>query len=149
MSFQQDDHRLSLGPFSEERGPKKYLIVYADTQSESEGQRLLQALLGVSGNYESELSTDFDSLKRRLKQVHHYRDLHVYVLLADSRDRLERLHSLGNLLEDRKIVLILPDDTRSTYAKGFQMYPRFVTLMPGGYEELCAVMTEMLRSKGV
>ena len=42
---------------------------------------------------------------------------------------------------------ILPDDARFTYAKGFQMYPGFVTLMPGGYEELCAVVTEMLRLK--
>ena len=125
------------------------MIVYADSDSGNEGQRLHEALRQVRGQYEAEKYEHLEALRSRFKQVHWYRDLHVYVLLADSRDRLEELYSLGNLLEDRKIVLILPDDARSTYAKGFQMYLRFVTLMPGGYEELCAVMTEMLRSKGV
>lgn len=128
-------------------GCKKYLIAYADARSGSEGQRLLQALLSVTGQYNAEYFFSVEPLKKRFKQLHRYDEQHVYVLLADSRERLEQLHSLGILLEDRKIVLILPNNTKETYALGFRMYPRFVTLMPGAYHDLCAVVGEMMRPR--
>ena len=129
------------------RAPRKYMIVYADVQSGKEGRRFHEALQQVSGEYESEKYEHLAALKARLKQVHWYRDLHVYVFLADTRERLETLLGLGSLLEDRKIVLILPDDAKATYSLGFRMYPRFVTLMPGRYHDLCSVLTEMFRTK--
>lgn len=129
------------------RAPRKYMIVYADLQSGDEGRRLQEALQQVQGRFESEHCEHLEALQDRLKQVHGYRDLHVYVFLADTRERLETLLGLGSLLEDRKIVLILPDDAKATYSLGFRMYPRFVTLMPGRYHDLCSVLTEMFRTK--
>lgn len=94
-----------------------------------------------------EVCTDLDTLSERLRKCTRYVDVHVYVFLADTVERLAKLYTLLPSLEDKKIVLILPNNEQSTYTLGFLMYPRFVTLMQGAYDDLNAVLTEMLRPR--
>lgn len=147
MRYPRSGSQHLSGTALQQAAPRKYLIVYTDIGSGDEGRRLQETLQQVQGRFESEHYEHLEALKARLKQVHGYRDMHVYVFLADTRERLETLHGLGSLLEDRKIVLILPDDAKANYNLGFRMYPRFVTLMPGGYHDICSVLTEMFRPK--
>jgi len=48
-----------------------------------------------------------------LKQVFIY-DKEIFILLADSKNRLNELTSLINLLESKRIILILSGDSKAT-----------------------------------
>lgn len=71
-------------------------------------------------------------------------DQKVYVLLADSLQRLQELYSLFTLLDGRRIVLVIPDDTKETISLAHQFYPRFFTYSNTAYDDLCAVLYKMM-----
>ena len=71
-------------------------------------------------------------------------DQKVYVLLAESRHRLQELYCLFTLLDGRRIVLVLPDDTKATISLSHQFYPRFFTYSNTAYDDLCAVLYKMM-----
>lgn len=129
------------------RKAKISLIWYIDQDSGYEGQRLREAVCPFFTPIPQVSCADLKTLLIRVRRPVRYGDLNIYVLLADTVDRLTRLAAYGDVFEDRKVVLILPDNQKGTYALGFQMYPRFVTLMPGGYDDLCAVVAEMVHPK--
>ncbi len=57
------------------------------------------------------------SFREILMQFSHYRDPDFIILLADSKKRLTELSSLIDLLEDKRLILILPDESKSTITK--------------------------------
>ncbi|MEE4362321.1 MAG: hypothetical protein V2J08_00185 [Desulfotignum sp.] len=71
-------------------------------------------------------------------------DQEVYVLLAESLQRLQELYDLFTLLDGRRIVLVLPDDTKETISLTHQFYPRFFTYSNTAYDDLCAVLYKMM-----
>jgi len=68
----------------------------------------------------------------------------VYVLLAESLHRLQELFCLFNLLDGRRIVLVLPDDAKETISLAHRFYPRFFTYRTTDYDDLCAVLYKMM-----
>ena len=86
------------------------------------------------------------AFKARLKQVPLY-DKEIYVLLADSKNRLKQLTSLIGLLEGKRIILILPDDSKAILSMALQFFPRFFTYINDTYDDLCAVLNKMTTSK--
>ncbi len=68
----------------------------------------------------------------------------VYVLLAESRHRLQELYCLFTLLDGRRIVLVLPDDKNETISLAHRFYPRFFTYSNTAYDDLCAVLYKMM-----
>jgi hypothetical protein len=65
----------------------------------------------------------------------------VVVLHASSREELSELVCLSELLQDIRIVLILPDHDSSTVARGHKLRPRFIS----DRENDCAEITTILK----
>ncbi len=88
----------------------------------------------------------FNALKHILKQPGGC-DQKVYVLLAESPLRLQELFCLIDLLDGRRIVLVLPDDAMTTVSMVHRFYPRFFTYINNNYDDLCAVLYKMTNKK--
>lgn len=88
----------------------------------------------------------FNALTYTLKQPGGF-DQKVYVLLAESLRRLQELFCLIDLLDGRRIVLVLPDDAKTTVSIAHRFYPRFFTYINNNYDDLCAVLYKMTNKK--
>ncbi len=104
------------------------ILLYIHRDSGTVGQSVRSGVEQRFQRIERVVCPDLQALQTCLRRPRRYGNLDIYVLLADTRVRLEELHLLQPYLDDRKLLLILPDDERSTYLSGFRLYPRFVTL---------------------
>ncbi|MCP4550939.1 MAG: hypothetical protein GY834_02615, partial [Bacteroidetes bacterium] len=90
----------------------------------------------------------FNSFKARLKKASNY-NKEVFILLADSKRRLSKLTSLIDLLENNRIVLIIPDDSKATVSTALQFFPRYFTIINDTYNDLCEVLIKMIHQKKI
>ena len=70
----------------------------------------------------------------------------VVILLAASQQELGRVLGLEMLLRDRKIILILPDDSQASFARGCRLYPRFICDINSDFGDIAQVLEKMMSS---
>lgn len=120
------------------------LNLFVHKHSGNHGRRLRKVLQDRFQEIPCRVVTDTVALRENLNTAPRFGVLHVFVFLADTRERLDEFLQLNSSLDDRKIVLILPDNERATFAAGFRLYPRFVTVISESYEDVCEVLNTMM-----
>lgn len=115
-------------------------LIFASDRIQKE--RLLQSL-GLSCRHEHvEVIVDTAALKRRLRRSQ--AGIQLLVLsIADLRE-LECIIGMADLLDDHRLILVLPDRSRQTVALAHTLYPRFISYTDVDCEELRAVIVQML-----
>jgi len=117
------------------------LVIYANAENGA-GERLRRAIeLRVPIEQVTTFMT-IDSLERKLRQPAH--GLTIAVLLAASRQDLLELYAIKDLLDDIKIILILPDSESETTALGHKLSPRFISYISGNFDDVGAVLRKMV-----
>ena len=86
----------------------------------------------------------FGSFKTRLKKSANPAEKEIIILFAESQSRLNKLTALIDLLEGKRIILILPDESKATLSIAVRFFPRFVTRMNDTYDDLCDVLNKMI-----
>ena len=119
------------------------ILVYAKTK-EGAGLRLQRLIETLVPREEIEIYKTIDSLSYRLRQP--IFDLDIAVLLATTKEELEDILSLRDLLSDVRSVLVLPDREADTNAQGHTLSPRFITYADSDFVELAAVLSKMLEN---
>lgn len=95
----------------------------------------------VAGGSDLEVHQSVDSLNQRLlKPVD--RPAVAVLMLADA-EEINSLEALGPLLDDIRLVLILPPNNGLTPKSAHRLLPRYVTYAGGDYLDLEAVLTKM------
>lgn len=118
-------------------------------QDASENGEILKGVIKQNFNrFDLQTIQTFNALKARLKLISSY-DNEVFVLLTDSETRLNELCSLADLLEDRRIVLILFNDSKATLSKAQRLFPRYFTYMNDTYKDLCSVLAKMMNKEPI
>ena len=105
----------------------------------------------IDQNFKSlkiEIFNTLETFKSRLKQISIYHK-EIHILFVDSKNRLEKLTELIDLLEDKRIILILPDDSEPTISMAHKFFPRFFTYINDPYDNLCGVINKMMNSQTV
>ena len=103
-------------------------------------QSLLQSLVRVE---RLEIYRKMEAFSQRLRKP--IGDVNIAVLTALTRGELSDIVSLGELLLDLRIILILPDLKPDTVSKAHQIAPRFVTDSSSDLETTKKVLQRMLR----
>ena len=109
---------------------------------EGAGNRLYEIIESVVPEDQIEIYRTTKSLFRRLRQPKD--NLNIAVLLASSKKDLSDILSIGDLLSDISIILILPDEEEDTIAKGHTLRPRFLTYSDNSFQGVRAVLMKML-----
>jgi len=122
----------------------KLLLYFSD--SETAGKRLLEAVYKRISPEETEILRDMKSLSGRFRRLRG--ELRVAVFLCSSREELSQIVSLGPLISDLRILLLLPDRDRETVARGHTLYPRFLSFVDESFEEVGVVLGRMLARNG-
>ena len=119
------------------------LIFFVHQNACKKGTAFKRAMEQNFKHLDIEFFQTFNVFKARLKQIPVY-DKEIYVLLADSKKRLKELTELIDLLEDRRIVLIIPDNSETTISTAHRFFPRFFTYLDDNYNDLYGVLNKMI-----
>jgi hypothetical protein len=84
--------------------------------------------------------------KPRLKKVSLFNE-EIFILFAETENRLKALTGLIDLLENKRIILILPHRSKPIVSAALNFYPRYFTRINSRYNDLCAVPNKMIASK--
>ena len=121
-------------------------ILYIHRNASTKGETLKKIIDQNSKGIEIQTLQTFNAFKARVKQVSAYNN-EIFILLADSKKRLNKLTTLIDLLENKRIVLILPDESKETISVALQFIPRYFTFINDTYDDLCAVISKMANKK--
>jgi len=124
------------------------LILFVHQDSSKKGVTFKKIIDENFKEIEIQTLQAFNAFKARLKQVSNY-NKDIFVLFADSKSRLNELTSLIDLIEDKRIILILPDESGATILKAHQFFPRYFTYVNDTYKDLCDVISKMINPKNI
>jgi len=119
------------------------LILYVHKDASKKSDHFKRIIGQNFRKAETETLQTFNAFKARLKQLNIY-DKEIFILFADSKNRLNELIKLIDLLEDKRIVLVLPDKSKATLSLALKFFPRFFTQISDTYTDLCQVLTKMI-----
>lgn len=105
-------------------------------------KRLGEAVASVVPPFQTIVVHSSEGLKGRLREPRN--GLKVAVILAGDPRQLENLLALEEMLEDLRIILVLPDFQPETLARGHRLRPRYSTAATGDFEALAAVLKKIL-----
>jgi hypothetical protein len=91
---------------------------------------------------EIEVYRKLDDVTHRLRQYRN--NLTLAVIFAANQAELANILSLGELLRDLRVILVLPDRERDTIKKGHTLRPRYLAYADGDFSDVAAVLNKML-----
>ena len=119
------------------------LLVYSTKTNDAE-ERLLRVIELLLPEKKLKFYRSIDDLSARLRQpVFNPR---IIILLAASRKELENILSIRELLEDAKIILIVPDTDPATLARGHTLRPIFLSYCNSDFVDVAAVVGQMIKN---
>lgn len=121
------------------------VLLYISCGSRPEKIGLLSKIESAVLDNTVEVINGFEKLLERLKRFSH--TIEVAILFAYSKDALSNILSVKELLEDVRIILILPDRLPETISKGHLLRPRFMTYADSDFEDVKAVLIKMLKHR--
>ena len=121
-----------------------HFVLFIHRESGLEAKRFRKGIESALLKTHHEICQSIPELQWRLRRPRPYGELDVFILIADTDDRLRRLVALTDYLEGKSLILVLPKNERDSRSKGFQLWPRYLTSMDNGFEDLCAVLNKFV-----
>ncbi|MEQ8213583.1 MAG: hypothetical protein ABRQ35_06775 [Smithellaceae bacterium] len=121
------------------------LLIYSTTTSLKE-KRLLRIIELMLPEKEFKFYRTIDDFSQRLRQP--VLKQRIVILMLNSPKELEDVLSIRELLEDAKIILIVPDTNPATLARGHILRPRFLSDGRSDFVDVAAVLGRMIRKIG-
>lgn len=118
------------------------LLVYSTKTNKAE-ERLLRIIELLLPEKKLKFYRSIDDFSDRLRQpVFNPR---IVILLTTSGKELEEVLFIRELLEDAKIILIVPDTDPATLARGHTLRPRFLSSCNSDFVDVVAVLGQIIR----
>ena len=117
------------------------LILYTSGKNESSAS-LLQIVKNAVPDQAVETYSSVDDLSERLHES--LLDVSVAVLCAANRSELIKIIDLGSLLDELRLVLVLPDGEPDMIGKAHLLRPRFIASSQSDFSHLGQVLKRMM-----
>jgi hypothetical protein len=117
-------------------------IIYYSGESVFEGERLKKIMEIAISPDNIAVCRSLESFARQLR--HPVEESPIAVVLTAVRDELSNILLLKDLLLDRRLILVLPDDDPETLSQGHTLRPRFVSTLAGNYSDVAVVLERMV-----
>ncbi len=125
------------------------IVLFIHRDSSKKGVSLKNSIDQNFLKTELQVLATYKSLKTRLKKSSDFNEQEIFILLVDSKIRLNKLTLMTDLMEDKRIILILPDESKETLSTASQFFPRFFTPMGNKYDDLCSVLNKILNQNNL
>ena len=111
-----------------------------------EEKRLLRIIELMLPEKEFKFYRTIDDFSQRLRQP--VLKQRIVILMLNSPKELEDVLSIRELLEDAKIILIVPDTNPATLARGHILRPRFLSDGKSDFVDVAAVLGRIIGKIG-
>ena len=119
-------------------------VLFYATMKDGLWERLRKRIEAVVPAENMEIYRTLEGLSKRLHQPLY--DLSIAVLLAATREELQEILSIQDLITDIRVIAIIPDREKETVAKGHLLRPRYLTYSDGDFADVAAVLGKMLKT---
>ena len=117
------------------------LLLYAPLAHRA-SELLEEAVAAVIPEQMTERLHTAKSLAERLRNP--LNGLEVAILLAATRQDLQELQALEQMLERLRVILILPDATPQSIAQAHNLRPRYLTNIQSDFQDVAAVLRRIM-----
>lgn len=117
-------------------------VIFFLPESTSALERFQGLVELVNSQAEAIVTRTIDDLTHNLRQPKH--DLAFVVLITSNQEDLLNVINLSGLLQDVRIIIVLPDRDTDTIRMGHKLYPRFLTDIEDKSNTLELVINKML-----
>ena len=125
-----------------DRGMAIVMDLLVFTPFKDQSGRRLQSLVG-NLDWEGTIEI-FHSLPQMTSRLFHPSGREtIALLLASTSQDLTHLVNLGSLLDNLRLILVLPDGEAETIAQGHRLHPRFLTYRGGDFSDVALVLQKM------
>jgi hypothetical protein len=123
------------------------LVLYYSEEAEKRGRKLQEVLSNDLPEMRWEFYTDFAELATGLQRPEV--NPAAVVLVIGDRTELDELLALRPVLQNTRVILVLPDQTKETRALAEQLHPYYIKLPGDDFVELASVIDEILEEHRV
>lgn len=136
-------YRLKNPVAGKESSPKMNLLLYSPTR-DAAGKRLQRVIEAFVLPHEVKICRTMQGMSTALRRPNHH--LTTGVLLAATKDELTGFLSIRELLDNLRVILVLPDRDDKTVTKAHGLRPRFVAYTDSDFIDVAAVLNKMLNN---
>ncbi len=104
-----------------------------------------QTVKGLRSGATVEVCRSLPAFTRRLRKPLVWATTVIVILIMNGKE-LEEVLSLRSLLMDRRIILILPESSQDFLRLGLTLRPRYCCDPDRGFEDVLAVLEQMIRN---
>jgi purine-binding chemotaxis protein CheW len=121
------------------------LTLFIHKEASENGRILQDAILRHFTAPDPEVINTFSEFKTKLKSISSYSCEEIIIVLIDRKNRLTKLISMIDILKGKRLVLILPDESKETRSQALRFFPRFFTQINESYDDLCDILKKMMK----
>lgn len=121
-------------------------IIFCHRATLTLGSYFSQSIIQQWPGVEIELFQTVKTLERRLKQRQGVVKNEIHIFLADSKRRLLELIQLNGLTADKKLVLVVPEQSEEMMRLAIQLNPRYIAGISDTDEALNRVLKKMTQN---
>lgn len=123
----------------------KKIILFVDRKSGPRGRLFLQRVHQRLPGARIQVCQSLDACVTVIRRIRPCMDTPIVVFWVDTKQSLDDLYREKQLFENRKIVMVLPDEkTDECIAMVHRFFPRYVAVMDDRYDDLCDVLNQMI-----
>ncbi len=126
------------------RNENHITVIYYFRKNEPSGERLQRVIEMNVPKKNIEVCRSIEELSQSLR--HPALESPIVALLAADREELSQFFPMADLLLDRRLLLILPDNDSQTLSRGHTFRPRFIAFKNGDYGDVSVVLGKMLNN---
>lgn len=123
------------------------LVLYFSEEAEGPGRRLLEVLNNTLPEIRLEMFTEFEGLVTGLQRPE--AEPAVVVLVIGVPGELEEFLPLRPVLENTRVILVLPEETGETRALAQRLNPYCIKAADEDFVELAAIIDEVLKERRI
>lgn len=118
-------------------------VIYFNSNNEEKPDRLRYIFEtdGLAGRVE--LCRSIKALSNRLSRVQLGQG--IAVLLISTEAEFHMIYSIRNLLNDTRLILILPDRSSEIISAAYKLHPRFISFMDNDLREVSSILKKMIK----
>ena len=68
----------------------------------------------------------------------------IFLIIASTQKDLFDILLLKNFLNDRHLILIVPDTAKETMSQAYKLYPRYISDIQGDFKDVILVLEKMI-----
>ena len=134
---------LDIGKDKYRNGKQMKILLYMKRNSAT-GNRLQSGIAMTAPHDRIEIVRTIEDLPRSFRLTENKPA--IAIIMVTDRQELLEIISMQHLLNDTKIILILPDDRKDIFTLGCKLYPRFVSYTGSDFKDVLAVVEKMMKN---